>query len=260
MSINLDSPRLNEAGQILQGGIASLFVNGTVHPICTIKNRLQTRKLNSIKNLVSTKGLYNGYWSIASADIVTFSVAYITNGYFSDKNNNSIIPSILAGLISSPFTAIGEGLMANRQVNEMRYSKVLLRACRLNGLATTAMREIPFTVAVFYTTPVLERHAKKWFEVNDPNNLGIQFGSGALAGASAGFLTTPIDLLKTLVQTSDKPLSMLKAARSVVNNGGWKSLFCGGGARAFYVAGAVTSMNFVNHTLPANMPEIFLKQ
>lgn len=259
MSINLDSPCLNEAGQIVQGGIASLFVNGTVHPICTIKNRLQTRKLNSIRNLVSTRGLYNGYWSIASADIVTFSVAYLTNGYFSDKNN-SITPSILAGLISSPFTAIGEGLMANRQVNEMRYSKVLLRACRLNGLATTAMREIPFTVAVFYTTPLLERHAAKWFKVNDPNHLGIQVGSGALVGAAAGFLTTPIDLLKTLVQTSDKPLSMLKAARSVINTGGCKSLFCGGGARAFYVAGAVTSMNFVNHTLPAKMPEIFLKQ
>lgn len=258
MSINSETPRLNEAGQILQGSIASLVVNGVIHPMGTIKNRLQAGKLTSIRSLASPRGLYNGYWAITCADVATYSVAYLTNGYFTDRNT-SIWSSVLAGLISSPFTAIGEGLMANRQVNNMRYSQILLRAFRPNGLFTTALREIPFTVAVFYATPHLERQAMRWFNTNE-SNLGIQIASGALVGASAGILTTPIDLVKTLVQTSDQPLSILGATRSVVNEGRWKSLFRGGATRALYVAAAVTSMNLVNHTIPACMPKAFQRQ
>lgn len=144
MSINLHSqtPRLNEAGQIVQGGIASLVVNAVVHPMCTIKTRLQTEKkessqlhnikVESLRRILSPRGLYNGYCAIVITDMATFSAAYLTNGYLKDRCS-PLWSSIFSGVFSSPLAAIGEGVMVNRQVNDMHYQKIFWRAFRPGG-------------------------------------------------------------------------------------------------------------------------------
>lgn len=287
MSINLNSeiPRLNEAGLIVQGGIASLVVNAIVHPMCTIKTRLQiarpkasplhSARLDALRKILAPTGLYNGYCAIALTDMATFSVAYLSNGNLKDRYS-PLWSSILTGAISSPFAAIGEGLMANRQVNHMRYQQIFLRAFRPGGLVLSAIREIPFSIAVFYATPRLEEYTRRVL-ANKKENAGISIVSGIAVGAIAGFLTNPIDLIKTRVQTADPPISILYALRSVTREGsaersapleerGVKNLLCirnffnGGLARGMYIGGAVGAMNLVNHSLPNLMPRLFLKE
>lgn len=256
MSTNLETHQLNIFGDIYQGIVASCAVNGIVQPIGTLKNLLQVGKINSIRNLTSVRGLYNGYWAISGAEAITFSVAYFTNGFFPNQEN-SLFSSLLAGLVSSPFTAVGEGLMANRQVNQSSYSQIIWRACRLNGLAFTALREIPFTASVFYITPMLERNIYRRCEMTG-ENLSVQIFSGVAVGAFTGALTTPVDLVKTLVQTANDPLSVSSAIRNI-NQGGWKNFFRGGAMRAFYIGTAVMTMNMVNHEISHVMPSAFQK-
>jgi hypothetical protein len=85
----------------------------------------------------------------------------------------------------------------------------------------------------------------------------IQTASAALVGATAGVITTPIDLVKTRVQTADSRLSITHAFRLAYQEG---TLFSGGATRAFYVALAVTCMNAINHFLPSRMPKAFYQQ
>ncbi len=158
--------------------------------------------------------------------------------------------SIIAGLISSPIVAFGEGLMANRQVNAMPYAQIFKRAIRPAGLITTAFREVPFSMAVIYFTPLLEgqfQSISQGYEGSLVRNKVFEVAAGVIAGAASGFLTTPIDLIKTRVQTSEHPLSIRRAARLAYENGGLRGLFRGCGARAFYVGLAVASMNVVEH-------------
>lgn len=259
MSINSESPRLNEAGQVVQGTIASFVTNGIIHPIGTIKNLQMVGSLRSLKDLTSVRGLYNGYLAICGVDAVTFSIAYLTNDRLSDRDS-ALWSSVVSGLIVSPVVAVGEGLMANRQVNAMPYLQVFRRAFRLNGIILTAFREVPFIAAVFYASPILNRYFQALSPTNldlSIGNLGIQIASGGISGAGAGLVTAPVDLIKTRVQTSGQPLSILNAIRLTVANDGWSGLLRGGRARAFYIALAVASMNVLNNMVSACLPDVF---
>ena len=257
MSINLEQPRLNEAGQITQATLASFAVNGLVHPISTIKNRLMAGSLVSLRQLTSTRGLYNGFRAICCVDAATFSVAYLTNNLFLGRET-SLWPSVAAGLLSSPFVAFGEGLMANRQVNAMQYVQVIRRAMRLNGLITTAFREIPFSVAVFYAAPLIDRNIQsispEWIQ-SKSYSICLQIISGGVAGAGAGFITAPVDLIKTRVQTSHQETSILQVIRNAIVIDGFRGLYRGGGARALYISLSVAIMNILNNTVPSRLPE-----
>lgn len=246
MFINSEPPRLNWGGQIIQGTVASFLVNGLIHPICTYKSR----KMVGISQ--SLKGLYNGYLAIFATDSVTFSVNYLANNAFEEKD--TLQSSITAGLASSPFVAVGEGLMANRQVNALSYTKAFKRACRINGWVMSACREIPFTIGVFYATPRFEKYLSD-FDFAKEHPVITNITAGMTTGAVAGFLTTPFDLVKTVVQTSDAPKSIYTTTKVIVLKDGWKALFRGGILRACYVGLAGGGMNLVNHFLPENLPD-----
>ncbi len=256
MSINSEHPCLNNAGLALQGSLASFIVNGLVHPICTVKNRQMAAGLALRKALTPIQGLYNGYLAISCVESITFTTIYVTNNFLKGRVSD-LTSSVMAGLISSPIVSFGEGFMTNRQVNALPYSQIFKRAIRPVGLITTALRETPFSMAVFYFTPILERKFQKISprcEESIARNKAIELASGVIAGAIAGFLTTPVDLINTRVQTNQQPLSIMKAVSLTCADTGLRALFRGCGARAFYLALAVAGMNIVNHAIPPLLP------
>lgn len=248
MSHSSDNNSLNFLGQLSLASTSSLFVNGLVHPLCTIKTYRMVGYLGSM----SFRRLYNGYWAVCGVDSASFSIAYTTNGLLTDRNINPLIASLAAGLLSSPFVAVGESLMANRQIHALPYSALWRRALRPAGLFLTMTREIPFTTSLFYTAPLLQK--KFEFQSNSQSILNMSL-SGLIAGAMAGAATAPVDLIKTRIQSSEQSFSITKTIRLVLAEGGYFSLCKGAGTRALYVGLTVAIMNSINHTLPNYMPE-----
>ncbi|MES2121439.1 MAG: MC/SLC25 family protein [Chlamydiota bacterium] len=242
-STNLDAPPSTLARQMFQGGIASLLVNGVSHPIYTLKTRSQSAELAAISRPTQMapqwRGLYNGFGAISATDAVVFSVAFIANDWLKERYSE-LWASVGAGVLCSPFVAIGEGLTANRQMTQtpLPYSTVFKRAFRPAGFGLTVMREIPFTMAVFYTPHYLGLYARNFSPFQDLSHfgqMGVQVATAGLSGAAAGFLSNPIDVLKTRVQTAEVPRSFYSVLQQTLVEEGWRGLRKGGGLRMLQI-------------------------
>lgn len=254
MSIISERPRLNSLGQAVLGGIASFLVNGATHPFSTLQSWGMTNT-TSVQR-IGFSALYRGFWATCAFDAGAFATAFVINDALHNRLSQ-LNASIVAGLISAPVICLGEGLARNRQVNAMPYAEIFQRAIRPAGLTTTALREIPFTVAVFYLSPLLQRQIVLQLSRDNPlarQQVVIQAFAGILAGAAAGFMTSPVDLIKTRVQTSETPLTMTQVVRSVAAEGGIRGFFRGGGMRTLYVGLTAAGMNIVNNTAPHFLP------
>lgn len=255
MSVNSEIPRLNPLGQVALGGISSLSINGIVHPISTIQNCMMANPQLTLRMLAKNMrfvSLYRGFWAIFATDTAAFSAAYMTNDLFSRRFSEPT-SAIDAGVACAPIFCIGEGFVRNRQVNGMPYSDIMKRAIRLEGFVTTAVREIPFTAAVFWLPSVLEK------KMSDSSSVGTQVFIGSIAGCVAGLATSPIDLIKTRVQTNEQQLTIINVIRSIYAEKGWQGFFRGGGMRfictGLAVAGMVLVKNVVPYGLSKNLQE-----
>ncbi|KAF9126354.1 hypothetical protein BGW39_006690 [Mortierella sp. 14UC] len=73
------------------------------------------------------------------------------------------------------------------------------------GYKATLMRDVPFSALQFAFYEKFKLEARKWEARPDGQmSLHIETACGAVAGGLAGFLTTPLDVMKTLLQTQVK--------------------------------------------------------
>jgi hypothetical protein len=282
MSINSDISSLNFAGQVALGGVASSGVNAVVHPLITIKNRIMANVAaiqaqnhaakspcrlagfnpNVIRRRIPS-GLYNGFSSVFLVDSGCFASHYIITGTCKGRLSE-LLSSLAAGIISAPIVSVGEGFMANRQVNALPYFQIVSRAMRISGLTMTAFREIPFTVTVFYLTPLLQRKMEERLSLRYPlspiSTMTTQIFISGSVGALASVFTTPFDLIKTRVQTSDQPLFISGAVRDVWGKSGIGGFYQGWRWRGVSVGLAIIGMHLMNIYLPQLFPPFFRKE
>ncbi len=242
-STSSDAPPTSFARQLFQGGISSLLVNGVSHPFYTLKTRSQSSEHVAMPRPIQTthawRGLYNGFGAITVTDGVVFSVAFIANDWLKGRCSE-LWASIGTGVMCSPFVAIGEGLTANRQMAQipLPYSAVFKRAFRPAGFGLTVMREIPFTMAVFYTPDYLETYARGFSLFQDLSpygQMGLKVAAAGLSGGAAGLLSNPVDVLKTRVQTGELPLTFSSVLQKTLAEEGWRGLTKGGGLRMLQI-------------------------
>ncbi|OAQ26330.1 mitochondrial carrier [Linnemannia elongata AG-77] len=78
-------------------------------------------------------------------------------------------------------------------------------AALYQGYRATLMRDVPFSALQFAFYEKFKVEARKWEARPDGHmSLHIETACGAVAGGLAGFLTTPLDVMKTLLQTQVK--------------------------------------------------------
>jgi hypothetical protein len=227
--------QLNTAGQIALASAASLACNGTTHPLDTIQTCLQTRSsiplmthyphlriplLGMARKFdpplrVPVVGLFRGFSAIYAVDSCSFALAYVTNDVF--KKHLGPIGSIFAAAaISTPFIAVGEGAVRNRQANNLSYwdKELWRRSVRLSGVTATLARELLWNYGVFYLTPLMTKKLQN--KNNQLSSLACQTLAGAATGSLVGLVSTPIAGIKTVIQTSKDDLSIAKAMRTIV--------------------------------------------
>ncbi|KAL0351601.1 UNVERIFIED_CONTAM: protein MITOFERRINLIKE 1, chloroplastic [Sesamum calycinum] len=256
------------------GGIAGAFTYVCLHPLDTIKTKLQTRGASEIYNgafdaIVKTfqsKGIL-GFYSGVSAVIVgsTFSSAVYFGTCEFGKSVLSKIGQYPPVLIPPTAGAMGNivssAIMVPKEVITQRMQagakgrswEVLLRILEKDGIlglyagySATLLRNLPAGVLSYSSfeylkAAVLSKTGKASLE---------PFQSvccGALAGAISASLTTPLDVVKTRLMTQAHGEAVNKVAaamyggvsamiKQILKEEGWVGFTHGMGPRVFYSA------------------------
>ena len=101
------------------------------------------------------------------------------------------------------------------------------------GVNACILRDVPFSMIYFPAYAHLKSYLADDTGYNSPSSL---FLSGAVAGAPAAFLVTPMDMIKTRIQVVRRPgqtsyNGVLDAARKIYKEEGLKAFWKGGIAR-----------------------------
>lgn len=263
------------AGSVLKsalaGGLASALSTSLLHPVDTIKTRLQASTL-SLPELVSklpqigVQGLYRG--SIP-AILGQFSSHGLRTGIFEASRLILIhfaptLPEIQVQSLSSfCSTVLGTAVRIPCEVLKQRLQagifdnvgEAIVGTLRQDGIkgffrgtGATLCREVPFYVAGMglyaeskkAVQHLLSRDLEAWETI----------AVGALSGGLAAVVTTPFDVMKTRMMTAPQglPVSMSMVAFSILRQEGPLGLFKGAVPRFFWIA-PLGAMNFAGYEL-----------
>lgn len=252
MSINPDTSYLYISGLSISSSFA---INLVSNPLCSLKNRYMAHGNGNQSNLAA-KNLsfigrhYKGFRPAVLVDTVSIFTAYLTDNALKESIS-PLYSSLVAGAISSPVAAIGEGLAANRQAHDLPYSQVIRRVMKFQGVVLTIARDAPYTCASFYLSKKIQSLLEQQYQLKHKTsftNFAVQAASGGIAGLVAGTATTPVDFIKVRIQTSPEPLSIANAARQILAEKNkrklWPKIFL---LRGVYIAVAVSSWNVADN-------------
>lgn len=255
----------------LAGGLACALSTSIMHPIDTMKTRVQASTL-SFPELVSKlpeiglRGLYRG--SIP-AILGQFSSHGLRTGIFEAsklvlinvaptlqelqvQSMASFCSTILGTAVRIPCEVLKQRLQAGIFDNVGEAIVGTLHQDGLKGFfrgtGATLCREVPFYVAgmCLYAESkkvaqnLLNRDLAPWETV----------AVGALSGGLAAVVTTPFDVMKTRMMTAPQglPVSMQMVAFSILRKEGPLGLFKGAVPRFFWIA-PLGAMNFAGYEL-----------
>lgn len=259
------------------GGVALPLAIGIMHPLDTVRTAMQAALQGDKGFLQITQNLgFRGFLRGVGTSILWASPqgAIRLCCYESCKENlNEIFDmkplsvgiSAIAGDLASSCIKVPRELVTQRmQTGQYRSGwaaaqKILQEDGAkgfFRGYASTCARDAPFMVLLFLSF----EQFKAWkvrlaFANSGPSQLFSPWSDmetvlwGGISGAIAGFLTTPFDVVKTRVMTSQVPLSMGEAVRSI----GPLGLFTGAGPRSawWFCVSSIFFSSFGRLRIPA---------
>lgn len=263
------------AGSVLRsalaGGLSCALSASLLHPVDTIKTRVQASTL-SFPEIISSipeigvRGLYRGS---VPAVLGQFSSHGLRTGIFEATklviiNVAPSLPEIQVQSVASfCSTFLGTAVRIPCEVLKQRLQaglfdnvgEAIVGTWQQDGLkgffrgtAATLCREVPFYVAGMglyaeskkVSQQILQRELEPWETIV----------VGALSGGIAAVVTTPFDVMKTRMMTAQRarPVSMSMVAFSILRHEGPLGLFKGAIPRFFWIA-PLGAMNFAGYEL-----------
>lgn len=263
------------AGSVLRsalaGGLACALSTSLMHPIDTIKTRVQASTLTFpeiISKLpqIGVRGLYRGS---VPAILGQFSSHGLRTGIFEASklvliNVAPTLPDIqVQSLASFCSTLLGTAVRIPCEVLKQRcqaglfdnVGEALVGTWHQDGLkgffrgtGATLCREVPFYVAGMGLYAESKKVAQQFLgrELEPWETIVV----GALSGGLAAVVTTPFDVMKTRMMTAPqgRPISMSIVAYSILRHEGPLGLFKGAVPRFFWIA-PLGAMNFAGYEL-----------
>ncbi|KAL5569246.1 hypothetical protein UlMin_025821 [Ulmus minor] len=268
-------PMVIPAGSVLKsalaGGLACALSTSLMHPIDSIKTRVQASTL-SFPEIISklpqigVRGLYRGS---VPAILGQFSSHGLRTGIFEASklvliNFAPTLPEIqVQSLASFCSTFLGTAVRIPCEVLKQRLQaglfdnvgQAIVGTWHQDGLkgffrgtGATLCREVPFYVAGMglyaeskkVAQQLLQRELEPWETI----------AVGALSGGLAAVVTTPFDVMKTRMMTAPqgRSVSMTMVAFSILKHEGPLGLFKGAVPRFFWIA-PLGAMNFAGYEL-----------
>lgn len=267
MSMRVETLSAKELFNVMFAGAAAGAVeHGTMFPIDTIKTRMQTSKafggseyrnvFQGLRSVVQQEGffrLYKGCSAIILAAIpshaVYFSVYESTRVFLNiNRNEHNFFKTMLAGsaatlahdFLVTPLDVVKQRmqLQNSKYLNPIDAAKCV---CRDSGLAafirsypTTVLLNVPYMSTQFAVYESVKLYLRDTF-LEEESSLH-HLVAGGVAGGLAGFISCPLDVIKTTIQTD--PRCGFRKIRSVSGEillrEGYKGFFRGATARAIY--------------------------
>ncbi|KAI3705182.1 hypothetical protein L1987_75416 [Smallanthus sonchifolius] len=258
----------------LAGGLACALSTSVMHPIDTIKTRVQASTLSFPEMIaklpeVGFRGVYRGS---VPAIIGQFSSHGLRTGIFEASkivliNVAPTLPDLQVQSVASfCSTVLGTAVRIPCEVLKQRLQagifnnvgEAIICTWQQDGLkgffrgtGATLCREVPFYVAGMglygeskkVAQQVLGRGLEPWETI----------AVGAISGGLAAVTTTPFDVMKTRMMTAPqgRPVSMSIIALSILRHEGPLGLFKGAIPRFFWIA-PLGAMNFAGYELMKN--------
>ncbi|CAI9090985.1 OLC1v1025894C1 [Oldenlandia corymbosa var. corymbosa] len=262
------------AGSVLKsalaGGLSCALSTSLMHPVDTIKTRVQASTLTFPQILsklpeLGARGLYRG--SIP-AILGQFSSHGLRTGIFEASklvliNVAPTLPDLQVQSVASfCSTFLGTAVRIPCEVLKQRLQAGLYENVGeaivgtwnkdglqgfFRGTGATLFREVPFYVAGMGLYAESKKFAQKLLcrELEPWETIAV----GALSGGLTAVLTTPFDVIKTRMMTAQgRNLSLKLVALSIVRHEGALGLFKGAVPRFFWIA-PLGAMNFAGYEL-----------
>ncbi|CAD7705384.1 unnamed protein product [Ostreobium quekettii] len=263
----------------LAGGVASATSTFLMHPVDTLKTRIQSSVgisalsvVRSVPN-IGAKALYRGFIPATAGSGLSHGVrmcAYegcfkilstVTGGAAEVQLQGlaSGVGTILGTAFRIPCEVLKQRLQVGQHTNVSQALTLAVKADGPKGLfrgtGATLSREVPFYVfgMVFY------QQLKKLYRGEMFGGIGRDLKSwetlmvGALSGALGAIVTTPADVMKTRIMTAaaGQEVSVSKILIDILRVEGFGALFKGALPRAIWIA-PLGAMNFAGYELAKN--------
>ncbi|PIN16741.1 Mitochondrial carrier protein PET8 [Handroanthus impetiginosus] len=263
------------AGSVLKsalaGGLSCALSTALMHPVDTIKTRVQASTLSFPEILaklpeIGVQGVYRG--SIP-AILGQFSSHGLRTGIFEASrlvliNVAPTLPELqVQSLASFCSTFLGTAVRIPCEVLKQRLQAGLFNNVGeaivgtwqqdglrgfFRGTGATLFREVPFYVAGMGLYAESKKAAQKLLgrELEPWETIAV----GALSGGLSAVLTTPLDVIKTRMMTAPpgRPITLSMVAFSILHHEGPLGLFKGAVPRFFWIA-PLGAMNFAGYEL-----------
>ncbi|KAM1789965.1 hypothetical protein ACFX12_034071 [Malus domestica] len=245
------------------GGIAGAFTYFCLHPLDTIKTKLQTKgasdiyasTFDAVLKTFQTKGI-SGFYSGISAVIVgsTASSAVYFGTCELGKSVLSKLPNYPPVLIPPTAGAMGNivssAIMVPKELITQRMQagakgrswQVLLKILENDGVlglyagySATLLRNLPAGVLSYSSFEYLKSAVLS--KTKQTNLEPIQsVVCGALAGAISASITTPLDVVKTRLMTGARQGGVSGTVKQIITEEGWVGFTRGVGPRVLHSA------------------------
>lgn len=222
-----------------------------VYPVDVVKTRMQnsrvaTSALQTLSGIFRQEGVasfYKGLGPQLCGTIPDKAVSLATREFvksFFDHPNEfkaSLTSAAVSGVMQSVVMNPVEVVKVRMQLDSTLKPFGVIRELGMQGLyrgySACLARDVMFASTYF----TLYDLAKRKLGVQDGTSLGWSMVAASTAGIPAAFLSTPLDLLKTRMQSKDATVhGFMNTYRQVASEGGLSALFAGWGPRVSRIA------------------------
>lgn len=173
-------------------------VSGTIlsHPFDTIKTRIQSRKVITIRQAVNLGNLYSGILPPLLGIGLEKSIVFGFYDLAKSNGFNNFTSGLIGGFLSTLVVVPVDRLKIIMQ-NKGTITKDILKPSSLyKGFGITLFRETP-GFGIYFST---YNYLTKTFDNNDSKSLVKTFLFGSLSGVNSWIFIYPSDLIKTRYQ------------------------------------------------------------
>lgn len=250
------------ARAMLAGSAAGVTEHTVMFPVDTVKTRMQVYPtksaahnrgvFSSINNIVQKEGLRRLYRGASLVAVGAIPAHALYFGAYeaarkllgATRSEHQPFRTAMAGvaatmghdLLSTPIDVIKQRLqMANSPLKGITHGFRTIPFEQLfRSYPSTVLLNVPMVVSNFVTYETLRLFVSRSGWGDDRPE--IQLLCGGLAGGAAGMVSTPLDVVRTRIQTDcecgKRPVRCV--LRGIIKNEGPKALFSGGVARTLY--------------------------